>query len=211
MKLYGHPISTCTRKVLATLAEKGEKPEFIVVDLSKGEHKQPPHLARQPFGQIPAIDDDGFELYESRAIIRYIDETRPQNPLTPKDARGRAVMEQWISIETSNVTPHIMGIVWEQLFKKMMFNAEGDAEKVAKSREALLGPLRIMDEHLAKSPYVAGETYTLADLGFQPYFEYLLVTPSADVIDGYPHVKAWWEKIRARPSWQAAIGASAAK
>jgi len=105
MKIYGHPISTCTRKVLTTLEEKGQKADLVVVDIMKGDQKNPDHLARQPFGQIPAIDDDGFVLYESRAIIRYVDETMAGPKLTPNDAKGRGLMEQWMSVETSNFTP----------------------------------------------------------------------------------------------------------
>ena len=54
MKVFGHPMSTCTRKVLTVLAEKGQKFDFVLVDLSKGEHKQAEHLDRQPFGVVPA-------------------------------------------------------------------------------------------------------------------------------------------------------------
>src|SRR4051795_9201851 len=81
MKVYGHPISTCTRKVLATLAEKGAAFEFVVVDLFKGEHKAAEHLARQPFGQVPVLEHDDFRMYESRAIIRYLDEVLPGKKL----------------------------------------------------------------------------------------------------------------------------------
>src|SRR3954451_8131968 len=101
MKVYGHPMSTCTRKVLTTLAEKGHEAEFVMVDIMKGEHKLPAHIARQPFGVIPAIDDDGFVLYESRAIMRYLDEKLSGPRLAPPEPKDRAVMEQWISIEQS--------------------------------------------------------------------------------------------------------------
>jgi len=73
MKIFGHPASTCTRKVLMTLNETKTPFELVLVDFAKGEHKQPAHLARQPFGQVPALEDDRFELYESRAMSRYID------------------------------------------------------------------------------------------------------------------------------------------
>ena len=78
-----------------------------VVDFAKGEHKQEAHLRRQPFGRIPAIDDDGFELFESRAIARYLDE-KAGGKLVPRDAKARAQMEQWISIETSEFSGHAM-------------------------------------------------------------------------------------------------------
>src|SRR5690242_10327489 len=105
MRIYGHPMSTCTRKVLTTLAEKKVTAEFTTVDITKGEGKTPENLVRQPFGQVPAMDDNGFVLYESRAIIRYLDETLPGVALSPKDAKGRAKMEQWISVESANFTP----------------------------------------------------------------------------------------------------------
>src|SRR5262245_44745205 len=108
MKLYLNPFSTCSRKVLATLAEKQAEAEMVVIDLGKGEQKQPAHLARQPFGVVPVLDDDGFQLYESRAIVRYLDEKLPGVALTPGDARGRARMEQWISIEYSYFSPAAM-------------------------------------------------------------------------------------------------------
>ncbi len=74
IKLFGHPMSTCTRKVLFTLNETNTPYEMEMVDITKGAHKSPEHVARQPFGQLPALDDDGFKMYESRAMARYIDE-----------------------------------------------------------------------------------------------------------------------------------------
>src|SRR5690349_14977774 len=100
LTVYGHPMSTCTRKVLMTLAENEMPFEMSVVDFATGAHKKEPHISRQPFGRIPAIDDDGFQLFESRAICRYLDE-KGGNKLVPSDAKARAKMEQWISIETS--------------------------------------------------------------------------------------------------------------
>src|SRR5580700_11256719 len=105
LKLFGHPRSTCTRKVLMTLAETNLPFEMTVIDFAKGEHKQEPHLHRQPFGRIPAIDDDGFTMFESRAICRYLNE-RASGNLIPRDIKARAKMEQWISIETSEFTPN---------------------------------------------------------------------------------------------------------
>ena len=102
IKLYGNPMSTCTRKVLCTLHETGTPFEFVTLDFGKAEHKAAAHLARQPFGQVPAIDDDGFALYESRAMIRYIDD-KAGHKLSSSDIKTRAVMEEFISVETSNI------------------------------------------------------------------------------------------------------------
>ena len=119
MKVYGHPASTCTRKELTTLAEKNHPAELVMVDILKGEGHTPEHLARQPWGQVPVLEeDDGWQLIESRAIIRHLDATLPGVSLTPSDARARAKMEQWISIESANFTPGVMKILGQLLFAK---------------------------------------------------------------------------------------------
>ena len=205
MKIYGHPMSTCTRKVLTTLAENGLAYELELVDFAKGEHKQPPHLARQPFGQIPAIDDNGFELYESRAICRYLDE-KVGGKLVPKDIQGRARMEQWISIETSNFTPHAMKFIYHHVFKRSQ-----DEAVLGAAGTGLETALRVMDERLAASPYLAGDEFTLADICYMPYLEYVMATPAKALITKHAHVAAWWTKISARPSWFKATGRGDAK
>jgi len=68
----------------------------------KGEHKAPANMARQPFGQMPSLEDGDFKLFESRAMIRYIDETLPGQALCPKDAKTRAHMNQWMSVESED-------------------------------------------------------------------------------------------------------------
>ncbi|HEU4412085.1 MAG TPA: glutathione binding-like protein [Polyangiaceae bacterium] len=205
MKLFGHPMSTCTRKVLTLLDEKGAKADMVVVDLMKGEHKQPPHLARQPFGQIPAIEDGDLRLYESRAILRYLDETLPGPTLTPKDAKGRALMEQWISVETSNFTPHAMAILY-QLFFGPMRGATPDQAKVAEASEKLSAATEVLDRQLARGPYVLGDAFTLADICYMPYVEYVTQTSAKDAILSHPNVAAWWGRVSERPSWRKATG-----
>lgn len=205
MKIYGHPMSTCTRKVLCTLAEKGQPADMVVVDIMTGEGKKPEHLARQPFGQVPAIDDDGFVLFESRAIIRYLDETRPGAKLTPADPKGRAIMDQWISVEQSNFTPHAMKIVWQQFFNKMM-GKPADEAAVTEGLAGVDRALDVMEKRLAGSPFIAGEQFTLADVSYMPYLEYLAATPSFSHVADRPAVAKWWNTISARPSWQKAIG-----
>jgi glutathione S-transferase len=208
MKIYGHPVSTCTRKVLCTLAEKGQPAELVVVDILKGEGHQPEHLARQPFGQVPAIDDDGFVLFESRAIIRYLDETRPGTKLTPTDAKGRAIMDQWISVEQSNFTPPAMKVIWQQYFNKLLGKPCDDAA-VNEGLTGLGRALDVLEKRLAAAPFVAGEQFTLADICYMPYLEYLAATPSFSHVTDRPAVTKWWKTISARPSWQKAIGKGA--
>ena len=200
LKLFGNPVSTCTRKVLATLNETKTPFDFVVIDFAKGEHKQPAHLARQPFGQVPALDDDGFKMYEARAMARYID-AKAGGPLTPKDLQGRARMEQWISVETENFSSHAMKFIYHSVFKR-----EQPPEVLTKAGAALDVAYGAMERQLGETRYLAGETFSIAEYCYAPYLEYLPLTPGAAMIDAYPNVKKWWAAVRERPAWRKIIG-----
>jgi len=203
--LYGNPMSTCTRKVLMTLAETKTPYEMTLVDFAKGEHQQQPHLSRQPFGQIPAVDDEGFAFYESRAICRYINEKSGGN-LVPGDIKGRALMEQWISVETSNFTPIAMKIIYQLLFNKMA-GKEADMKVVGEAKEAIQKPLVILDKALEKDEFLAG-SFSLAEVSFAPYVEYLYASGEGGLVEAHPHVGAWWKRISNRPTWKKVTGKS---
>ena len=205
MKIYGHPLSTCTRKVLTILAEKGVTPDLEIVDFTKGEHKQDTHLAFQPFGQLPAIEDDGFVLYESRAIMRYLDEKLPGTSFTPKDAKKRALMEQWISVEMSNFTPPAMKVIFQRVFHPM-FGKSVDEDVVAAGRADVAKVVAVMETQLGKTAYLVGEEPTLADLTFLPYVEYLFAANCGDLITSSPNVSRWWTAMGNRPSWKTVTG-----
>lgn len=200
IKVFGNPLSTCTRKVLMTLHELGTAFEMNVIDFTKGEHKQPAHLKRQPFGRIPAIDDDGFALFESRAICRYLNE-KAKGKLEPADLQGRARMEQWVSIETSELTPNAMKFVYEHVFKRPQ--GEAVLEAATKGLDVTCG---VMEARLSESPYLAGSEFSIADITFMPYLEYAMTTPAKTTFAKYPHVMQWWNKIAERPAWAKATG-----
>ncbi len=117
MKIYGHPWSTNTRKTLMTLAEKGHEAELVVIALPKGEHTQPEHLARHPFGRVPVLDDDGFVLYEARAINAYLDRKLGGPKLSPASAREAAWVDQWTNVadaysgSVAELNAHALGLV----------------------------------------------------------------------------------------------------
>ena len=120
LKLYGNPHSTCTQRVLTVLHELSIPHELVVIDFAKGEHKAPAFLAVQPFGQVPYIDDDGFKLFESRAIARYLalkyGGVGTLIP-SPSDVRKTALFEQAASIELTNFDPAAFGLAFENVIK----------------------------------------------------------------------------------------------
>ncbi len=201
LTIYGHPMSTCTRKVLMTLAENETPFEMSLVDFAKGEHKAEPHLHRQPFGRIPALKDEtGFEMFESRAMCRYLNETH-KGKLVPSDPKAHAKMEQWISVETSEFAPHAMKFVYEHIFKRPQ-----PADAITSAAAALEVTCKTMDEQLAKTPFLAGDQFTLADVCFMPYVEYAINTPAKEIFAKYPHFMTWWNKVSERATWKKATG-----
>ena len=200
MKLYGHPYSTCTRKVLLTLAETNTPHEMIVVDFAKGEHKQQPHLSRQPFGQVPAIDDDGYKLFESRAIARYINQ-KVRGPLVPTDVQEFGRMEQWISIETSDFSGPAMKFIFQHTFQRPQSD-----EVLREAGKSLDLALEVMDARLALAPHFAGTQFSLADICFMPYVGYLMSSPLQERIARHSRVDAWWRRVSERSSWKKIAG-----
>src|SRR5262245_43678058 len=171
MKVYGRPMSTCTRKVLTTLVETNTPYELVLVDLMKGDHKNPEHMARQPWGKVPALDDNGFRMHESRAICRYIND-KVGGKLVPTDLRARAAMDQWTSIEHSYFTTPTMTFVFHHMFQRPQ-----EAASLESAKKELEHSLPVLDAHLAKNAYFAGGDFSLADVTYMPYVEYGMATP----------------------------------
>ncbi|MDI3289500.1 glutathione S-transferase N-terminal domain-containing protein [Polyangium sp. 15x6] len=202
MKVYGHPASTCTRKVLCALAEKGVDYEFVLVDIMKGDQKSAEHLARQPFGVVPVLEDDGFVLYESRAILRYLN--AKLGGLAPTDAKDLGVMEQWISVEQSYFSPPAMKAILEIFFSPMK-GTTPDPEVVKNGKEGAAKALDVLERALVGKEFLAG-SFSIAEITYAPYFQYLFDTGLGDIVKERPNVAAWWSRISERPSWQKAIG-----
>jgi glutathione S-transferase len=196
--------------VLTTLAEKNHTADFVMIDIMKGEGHTPEYLARQPWGQVPVLEeDDGWQLFESRAIIRHLDATLPGPALTPANARDRARMEQWISIESANFTPGVMKILGQLLFAKWR-GEEPKMTLVEEGRASVRKAVAVMEKTLAEHEYIAGKEFTLADIGFMPYIEYLFVAGEGNLITDNPNTSAWWNRISERASWQQVRGKSSA-
>lgn len=122
IKLYGFPPSHATRRVALIFKELALPYELVPVDMLKDEHKAAPYLAHQPFGQVPYIDDGGFQLFESRAIARYL--VTKYGGAGQTLLPGRADVEAWArfeqaaSVELSNFDPYMNALSWEVIFKK---------------------------------------------------------------------------------------------
>ncbi|KAJ7088752.1 glutathione S-transferase [Mycena belliarum] len=188
--------------VALVLLEKKIPFEFIPVDLSKGEHKTPEYLGLHPGGRIPMIDDDGFILYESRAICRYLAEKYADQGtrLIPTDLRAKARFEQGASLELAEFLPQIVKVGMELVFKPRV-GAPIDEAAVAEGKAALDKKLAEYEVILGKQKYIGGDEFTLADI-FHLYGAPLLIQGGHDLItDKGPNVQRWWNDLVSRPNW----------
>ncbi|PPQ80284.1 hypothetical protein CVT25_003681 [Psilocybe cyanescens] len=160
--LHGVTDATCTRRVGTVLHEKGVQFVLKPVKWLEAEHKTPEYLEKQPFGLVPYIDDDGFILYESRAICHYIatkyaHQGTPE--LVPTDLKANALFQQAVSIETSNFSEYVEKFVGEKVFKPQ--NGLVPDEERAKALLSTLGAkLDVYDKILSKQKYLAGDSKT---------------------------------------------------
>lgn len=205
IKLYGHPASTFTRKVLCTLHEIDAPFDLHFVDLLAGEQAQAAHLSRQPFGRVPTIDDDGFTLYESRAIIRYLNDQYGGN-LVPPDVRARALMDQWIDVAHSYFIAAALKPILHHVFSLTQDGAALDAANLVIGQT-----LDVLDARLSVVPYLAGEQFSLADVVYLSDLEYLTTTPLRTMVSDRSNVASWWARCSARPSWRKATGQETVK
>ncbi|KAF8516161.1 glutathione S-transferase [Hysterangium stoloniferum] len=200
LTIYGFAPTAGTRRITLICKELNIPYEFVVVDLAAREHKTPAYLEKQPFGQVPAIDDGGFKLYESRAIGRYL-AAKAGSPLLPNsDPKKLAEFEVAASIEYSNFDSFASKIAYEKVFKPVQGLATDEAV-VAERLAALTAKLEIYEVILGKQKYLAGDKITLADLFHLPCGS-TLVQVGFDVFST-PNLKRWWNDISSRPSWQA--------
>ncbi|KIY70675.1 glutathione S-transferase [Cylindrobasidium torrendii FP15055 ss-10] len=204
LKLYGWTRSIATKRAAIILHEKQVPFEFVDVDIFKGEHKLPEYIAKQPFGEVPYLDDDGFVVFESRAIARYIaikyahrSETPALIPPTTELIKT-AKFEQAASIEITSFEPYASVYCTEKVAKRLLFNIEGDMQKAEAAYIELVARINVYDKLLGETRYLAGEEVTLVDLFHIPWGE--MLTVAGGVLDLKPNVNRWWTDISSRAS-----------
>ena len=198
IKLYTFPPSTNSRKVRIALLEKGLEFERINVDLSKREQKNPEYLKIHPFGQIPALDDEGFVIYDSTIINEYLEDEYPYPPLMPNDSEGRARARLLEDLRDSQFNPYFVHIIQEMRKPE----GERDAQRIDNAKAEIIKCFERIEQELQGKEYLAGP-FSLADAAFMSNIE-LLDRFGIPVDAGkYPNTVAWIARLKARPSYAA--------
>ncbi len=205
--LYGLSRSVYTRIARLALEEKGVRYSLEEVEIFGPGGVPAEHRERHPFGRIPAFAHDGFVLYETGAITRYVDEVFSGSRLQPGEPQARARMNQVIGIVDSYAyRPMIWGVCVPRLTAVEEGTEPDEAlivESVAKSRTCC----RALAEILGSSRYFAGGELTLADLHALPILLYFSLTrDGAETLAAHPRLRAWLDHVAARPSVQRTKG-----
>ena len=123
--------------------------------------------------------------------------------LQPQDAKTYGQMEQWLNVESETFNTEAVPLVWETLWKpKIKTLGEIDQELVAEKKKKLEAIVVILDAHLAKNQYFAGNQFTLADITYLPYTENLIRAGHSDLLLSKTNFAAWWKRCSERPSWK---------
>ena len=170
----------------------GLRAELVNVDLRGGEHKQPPFLAKNSFGQVPVLEDGALTVSDSNAILVYLAERYDtQGRYWPSDAARRGHVQRWLSVAAGQLAA---GPAAARLVR--VFNAPLDhAVAVRKAHELFT----VLEKELSAKPFLVGETATLADVALYTYTAH---APEGDVsLEAYPAIRQWLTRIEALPGF----------
>ena len=198
MKLYSGPLSLFTGKVRVALDEKGLAHEIVSVPFSRTRGYQPKHpdvLATNPKGQVPVLVDGALGLYDSTIILEYLEDRYPSPPLYPKDVVARARCRQAEAAADEILFPLVFELIAEVFYKPA---GERDAQRIARARAGIAQHYDGLERRLDERPYLCGD-FSVADIGY-----FLTITFAASLgaplADPHPRLRAWYERVLARPS-----------
>jgi len=200
--VFGAPYSVYVRAVRLALEEKGVRYELVPVDIFAPRGPPAEHMVRHPFGKIPAFEHAGFRLYEAGAITRYVDEIFPGPRLQLEDPRGRARMNQIISILDSYAYRTLVWDIYVERVSKPASGGATDEDRVAAALPKAEVCLSALSDLMGESAWLAGSDISLADLHAAPIFAVLRLAPEgADLVARDNRLTRWWDRISARPSF----------
>jgi len=189
LTFYDAPVSGNTYKVRLLLRQLAIPHEVVRLDLFKGEARTPEYRARNPFGRVPFIVDGEFALAESNAILLYL---ARGSPLLPADARGQALVQQWMFYEQNQVESAV-GI------PRILRKIDGSQTTIDYYRPRAVAALKVLQRHLASRAFFVGEAYSVADIAL---FAYTHLAPEAGhALEQYPAIGAWLARVRAQPAF----------
>ena len=203
--LFGASYSVYVRAARLALVEKGVSYRQIEVDIFSQDEVPDEYLQRQPFRRIPALEHEGFRLYETGAITRYVDEAFDGPPLMPSGLHARARVNQVLSVIDSYLYRPLVRCIYVERCLRPCDGRLPDEAKIASALPLARTCLAALDELLDPvGPFVAGPGPSLADLHLAPMAAYFSrAREAAALMRNCSRLSRWWEVMRARPSMAA--------
>ena len=194
LKVWGRLSSINVQKVVWCLDESGLVYERVEAGGQYGVVNTPEYRALNPNGLVPTLEEDGFVLWESNAIVRYLAAKHPEAELWPEDLQVRADADRWMDWQAASATPTLRDAFWGLIRTPL---EKRDESLIRTSVEKTDANMAILDGWLAERPYVAGEVFTAGDIAVGCYAHRVLNMPMG--IQSRPHVEAGYERLKARP------------
>jgi glutathione S-transferase len=191
MKLYFHPISGHAHRAQLFLSLIGADAEIVTVDLAKGEHKSPEYLAKDRFGQVPLLEDDGVFIGDSNAIMVYAAKKFSRTEWLPDDELGAARVQRWLSVAAGHIA---FGPAAARLVT--IFNAGFNPEEVIARAHSILA---LIEAELEGRDWIAADRATIADVAL---YSYIARAPEGNAdLSAYANVNQWLARIEALPGF----------
>ena len=186
-KIHGFPLSIPSNRVRFVANYMGIDYEFVPVSLPTGENMHDEHKKLHPAGKVPAMDDDGFVLFESGSIVKYL-ARKYDSPLYPKGLKESALVDTWTDFVSSHVGTALVRVFFNRVLAPA-FGVEVDERSINDGLSFLERFLPVIDNRLSESPYLAGDNISLAD------FNLLAILDPAEVseidLSPYPNIVKW--------------------
>lgn len=198
MRLYWHPFSIFPRRVRIALREKQIACEEVEVDIPGGATRSAEFRKLNPFGQLPVLEDEGLVVYESVAILEYLEERHPSPALLPRDRADRTRARQLLLASGNYFAPPL------KRWLARMFTPESTWDVADQERAVVeLGEhFDILEPMLGTREYLVG-VFSLADVGYAPLVCDLEFCGLGHLLESRPQVRGWVERLRARPAVRA--------
>jgi glutathione S-transferase len=197
IKIWGRNTSVNVQKVMWAVGELKLAHERIDVGGAFGKNREPAYLAMNPNGLVPTLEEDGFILWESNSIVRYLAAKYGAGTLEPSDLRARARAQSWMDWQLSVAAPAIHGLFWGLVRTPP---EKRDPAAIEASREKTLAALKLLDAQLARTHFVAGETLSMGDIPVALMaYRFRRLTEERTGID---NVERWFAEIEVRPAFK---------